>query len=86
MPATAKAFVVLMAAGVMVSMAQFALYIVAAGVGDTTSFAAWSAWLGAFREFGLGLLLAGIVLALVTIGNVLGFQFDRIGELVRTGH
>lgn len=86
MPLTAKAFVVLMAAGVMVSMAQFVLYIVAAGIDDATSFAAWSAWLGPFREFGLGLLLAGIVLALATIGNVLGFQFNRITELVRTGH
>lgn len=86
MPPTAKAFVVLMAAGVMVSMAQFVGYIVAAGVGDATSFAAWSAWLGPFREFGLGLLLAGIVLALATIGNVLGFQFNRINELIRTGH
>jgi len=30
-------------------------------------------------------LLTGIVLALVTIGNVLSFQFDRIREIITTG-
>jgi hypothetical protein len=86
MPATAKAFVVFMMMGVMVSIAQFVLYIVAASSADNAvSFSAWSSWLGPFRELGLGLLLIGIVLALVTIGNVLAFQFDRIKTIVRTG-
>lgn len=85
MPATAKVFVALMMLGLMVSIAQFVLYLVAAGAGSAQSFAAWSAWLGPFRELGLGLLLAGIVMALVTIGNVLGFQFDRIKEIIATG-
>jgi len=85
MPRTAKLFVAFMVAGLMVSMAQFVLYAIAAGVTNPQSFAAWTAWLGPFREFGLGLLLAGIVLALVTIGNVLGFQFSRIREIVATG-
>jgi len=85
MPKTAKLFVAFMAAGLMVSMLQFILYIVAAGVTNPQSFAAWSAWLGPFREFGLGLLLTGIVLALVTIGNVLAFQFDRVREIITTG-
>lgn len=85
MPRTAKAFLGLMAAGLMVSMLQFGLYIAAAQDADTDGFVAWSAWLGPLREMGLGLLLSGIVLALVTIGNVLGFQFGRIREILRTG-
>ncbi|MCH8984968.1 MAG: hypothetical protein IH943_12875 [Acidobacteria bacterium] len=40
---------------------------------------------GTTTEFGLGLILAGIALALVTIGNVLAFQFFRIQQLIRTG-
>jgi len=85
MPVTAKLFVGIMMLGLMVSMLQFVLYIVAAGVTNPQSFAAWAAWLGPLREFGLGLLLTGIVLALVTIGNVLAFQFSRIREIVATG-
>ena len=30
--------------------------------------------------------MIGIVLALVTIGNVLGFQFGRIKEIIATGN
>jgi hypothetical protein len=82
MPASAKAFIALMAVGMMVSMAQFVLYVVATGVDDP---APWFAWLGPLRELGLGLLLAGIVLALYTIGTVLGFQFHRIRSIVETG-
>ena len=85
MPATAKAFIVLMMTGLMVSIAQFVGYVVAANVEDPQSFAAWLAWLGPFRELGLGLILAGIVLALVSIGTVLRFQFDRITQIIRTG-
>lgn len=85
MPLVAKLFIGFMVLGLMVSMLQFALYVVAASVTNPQSFAAWAAWLGPFREFGLGLLLTGIVLALVAIGNVLGFQFSRIREIVTTG-
>ncbi len=85
MPKTAKAFVALMMAGLMVGVAQFVLYGFAATADGAQSFAAWGAWLGPLREFSLGLLLAGIVLALVTIGNVLAFQFDRIRGIVATG-
>jgi len=85
MPKTAKLFVGFMALGLMVSMLQFVLYIAAASVSSPQSFAAWSAWLGPLREFGLGLLLTGIVLALVTIGNVLAFQFSRVREIITTG-
>jgi len=84
MPRTAKVFVALMALGVMVSVFQFVLYLVVANGVDNP--AAWFAWLGPLREVGLGLILSGIVMALVTIGNVLGFQFDRINEIVTTGN
>ncbi len=84
MPAAAKAFVGLMMFGVMLAVFQFVLYLVVAGGVDTP--AAWFAWLGPLRELSLGLILAGIVLALVTIGNVLGFQFGRIKEIITTGN
>ncbi|HYZ99412.1 MAG TPA: hypothetical protein VE575_11715 [Acidimicrobiales bacterium] len=85
MPLSAKLFIGLMAMGMMVAMAQFVLYIVATTVSGESSIQAWFAWLGPTREIGLGLLLSGIVLALYTIGTVLGFQFDRIKSIVRTG-
>ena len=81
-PGTAKAFVALMMLGLMISIAQFIGYIVVAGSSDPASA---FAWLGPFREVGLGLILAGIALALVTIGNVLGFQFWRIQNLIKNG-
>ena len=90
MPTSAKIFVGLMMMGVMLAVAQFVLYLVVAygdgGERSLQSFQAWLAWLGPLREVSLGLLLAGIVMALVTIGNVLGFQFDRIKEIVKTGN
>ena len=82
MPRTAKAFVALMMLGLMVSIAQFVGYVVVAGSSDP---AAAFAWLGPLREFGLGLILAGIALALVAIGNVLAFQFYRFQQLIQTG-
>ncbi len=82
MPPSAMAFLALMVAGVMVSIAQLVLYIIAAYVDDPT---AWFAWLGALRELGLGLLLLGIVMALYTIGTALGAQFNRTREIVTTG-
>lgn len=84
MPATAKAFLVLMMLGFMAAIAQFVLYVVAAAtVEHPTTFVAWSAWLGPARELMLGLLLSGIVLALVSIGTVLAFQFSRLQEIIR---
>ncbi len=62
MPTTAKAFIGLTVLGLMAGALQFVLYVVvAAGVDNLP---AWFAWLGPFREFGLGMLLSGIVLAL----------------------
>lgn len=83
MPLTAKLFVALMMAGVMVAMFQFVVYAVVSTFGDPSRAEAFFAWLGPLREAGLGFILAGIVLALVTIGNVLGFQFSRIREIIR---
>jgi hypothetical protein len=85
MPATAKAFVVLMMAGLMISIAQFGLYLYTLTFDTLAEVTPWWAWLGPFRELGLALLLSGIVLALATIANVLGFQFSRIRSIAATG-
>lgn len=82
MPSTAKVFVALMALGLLTAMVQFVGYLVVAGGGVDA--ASWLAFLGPLRELGLGLILAGITMALVTIGNVLRFQFDRITEIIKT--
>lgn len=82
MPASAKLFIVLMMLGVMAGMAQFVGYVVATTVDHP---AVWFAWLGPLRELSIGLLLLGIVMALYTIGTVLGFQFNRVRELVTNG-
>jgi len=85
MPTTAKAFVALMMAGLMVSVVQFILYLVTTGFDTLQDVQTWFAFLGPLRELGLGLILAGITLALATIANVLGFQFWRIRDIVKTG-
>lgn len=84
MPGTAKAFVFLMMLGLTVSILQFILYLVVAA-GNAANPEAWFAFLGPLRELGLGLILSGITLALVTIAKALGFQFDRMVELITTG-
>jgi hypothetical protein len=85
MSATAKAFVGLMMAGLMISMVQFGLYLYTLTFDTVAEITPWWAWLGPLRELGLALLLSGIVLALATIANVLGFQFSRIRSIVATG-
>lgn len=86
MPAIAKAFVVLMMMGMVAGIAQFVLYVgQLSNADDPASFASWANWLAPFRELALGLILAGIVLALVTIGNVLAFQFNRVTSIIQTG-
>mgnify|MGYP001061108532 CR=1 FL=1 len=90
MPLTAKLFVALMAMGLMIEMVQFGFYIYVATLDGGTAegvatIKAYYTWLGPLREAGLGLILSGIVLALGTIGTVLGFQFSRIQELISTG-
>jgi hypothetical protein len=85
MPTTAKAFVGLMVAGVMVGVVQFIGYVVVSTASNPTDMATAFSWLGPLREVGLGLLLAGIVLALATIAKALGFQFARITEIITSG-
>lgn len=83
MPKAAKAFIGLMMVGLMMGVVQFVGYVIVAGSSDPSVYAANFAWLGPFREVSLGLLLSGIVLALASIGNALGFQFSRIAEIVK---
>ena len=45
----------------------------------------WATWANPLREVSFGLLLGGIVFALYTISNVLGFQVSRIRELIMGG-
>lgn len=85
MPVAAKLFLALMIAGLMVEIAQFFFYVYVASLTDGATVAAYSTWLGPFREFGLGLLLSGVVLALATIARALDFQFSRIRELITAG-
>lgn len=85
MPLTAKLFVGLMMIGMMIEVAQFVAYLMVALSGNETTIAVTSVWLGPLREAGLGILLSGIVLALATVARVLGMQFSRIQELIRTG-
>ena len=85
MPVTAKIFVVLMVAGLMVEIVQFIAYAVVAGMTDATDIAIAFTWLGPLREFGLGLLLAGIVLALATIARALDFQTARVVQIITRG-
>jgi len=85
MPITAKLFIVLMMAGLMVEIAQFIGYVIVAGLDDSGRIAVASAWLGPLREAGLGLLLSGIVLALATIARALDFQSARIVQIITRG-
>ncbi len=85
MPATANVFVALMMLGLMIELAQFIAYAYVASLTDASTIAAYSTFLGPFREFGLGTLLSGVILALATIATALEFQFDRVVELVRSG-
>ncbi|MGH3443398.1 MAG: hypothetical protein ACRDUY_15410 [Nitriliruptorales bacterium] len=86
MPAAAKWLPGIMMVGMMAAIAQFVLYgVAAASAGDPASYAVWTTWLGPFRETALGVLLAGITLALFAISKVLGFQFSRIQQIVKHG-
>lgn len=84
-PTTARAFVALMMTGMMAGLSQFVLSIVVATKADTpASFTSWSVWLVPFRNVAVGLLLAGIILALVTIADVLRFQWTRLHAIAFT--
>jgi len=98
MPWTAWAFLGLMMSGLMLEIATFGLHIQAAIqandyfitgnppatdatylLGRAQTILAYAAPL---RMVAIGLLLAGIVAALYTVGNVLRFQFDRVREII----
>ncbi len=85
MPATGKIFLGLMMLGLMVEMVQFVLYGYVASLDDVATITVYSTWLGPLREFGVGVLLSGVVLALATIARALDFQFSRVRELITTG-
>lgn len=83
MPTPARGFVALMVLGLLLGVVQFIGYLIVAGGGADA--ASNFAWLAPLREVSLALILAGIALALVAIGNVLGFQFWRVQDLIRAG-
>ncbi len=85
MPATGKIFLGLMMVGLMIEMVQFVLYGYVASLHDVATISVYSTWLGPLREFGLGVLLSGVVLALATIARALDFQSSRVRELITTG-
>lgn len=85
MPASAKAFIVLMMVGLMVEIAQLVGYAYVAGLSDAGDIGVASTFLGPLREFGLGLLLSGIVLALATIARALDFQSSRLVSIITRG-
>lgn len=98
MPVSAWAFLILMMTGLMVEIGTLGLHIYAAvqihdyyitGVppaADATHLLGRAqtvlAYAAPLRMVGVGFLLAGIVAALYTIGNVLRFQFDRITAII----
>jgi hypothetical protein len=86
MPVTGKLFTGLMVLGMMLAIGQFVVYLAVSTFSDPQTIASYFAWLGPVREAALGLLLSGIVLALVTIAKVLAFQFSRVTEIVSVGH
>lgn len=84
-PTTAKLFLGLMMAGLMIEIGQFVAYAIVASNDVPTTVTTAFAWLGPVREVGLGLLLAGVVLALATIAKVLGFQSWRLQQILTDG-
>jgi hypothetical protein len=98
MPWTAWAFLGLMMSGLMLEIATLGLHVQAAiqandyyitgnpPAADATYLLGRAqtilAYAAPLRMVAIGLLLAGIVAALYTIGNVLRFQFDRVREII----
>ncbi len=91
MPATAKAFIVLMMMAMMILLFSVVAHVVLAGniasavaSGDAAGIASartWATWLEGLRRFGAATYLLSISLGLATIFKVLGFQSVRIREL-----
>ena len=86
MPGTAKAFIVLMAMGMMIILAAVVFHVVAGvniGGGNWSAVQAeqWTIWLEAARRFGTILYLFAIMLGLVTIAKVIRYQTFRIRQI-----
>lgn len=87
MPASAKAFIALMAVAMMTLLAAVVGHVilgVGAADGDASVLAdleRWSLWLEAVRRFGIATYLLSISLGLATIVTVLRFQAIRIRRL-----
>ena len=89
MPATAKAFIVLMAMSMMILLAAVIAHVVV-GVqinAETLSLVdaeQWDLWLEAARRFAVQLYLFAIALGLGTIIYVIRYQSIRIREIAKT--
>ncbi len=89
MPASAKAFVGLMAMGMMIILAGVVGHFVIANqiAGGSTQMLEtseqWSIWLEGVRRFGVAVYLVAIAFGLATILTVLRFQTTRIRELAK---
>ncbi len=88
MPATAKAFIVIMAMAMMLIFAAVVLHIgagiaIAAGGVAATAAEQWFIWIEAARRLGVILYLFAITLGLVTIARVIRFQTFRIREVAK---
>ena len=88
MPPTGRAFIGLMAMGMMLIVGAVVLHLIvgtliATGSDSTlTNAEEWSIWLEAARRFGVSTYLFSILLGLATIILVLRFQTVRIREIV----
>jgi hypothetical protein len=88
MPATGRAFIGLMAMGMMLIVGAVVLHLIVGtliATGSDSTLAnseEWSIWLEAARRFGVSTYLLSIALGLATIIIVLRFQSGRIRELV----
>ena len=87
MPPSAKAFIGLMAMGMMIILAGVVGHFViasqiAGGSADALATSEqWSIWLEGVRRFGVAVYLVAIAFGLATIVTVLRFQTTRIREL-----
>ena len=88
MPATARAFIVLMATGMMTLLVAVVLHFIVGGAiaaDDASALAnaeTWSIVLEGVRRLGIAIYLFSIAFGLATIITVLRFQSVRIGEVV----
>lgn len=86
MPTTAKAFIVLMAMGMMIILAAVVAHVVVGQAITDGSWTAlkveqWTIWLEAARRIGVVIYLFAITLGLITIATVIPYQTFRIREI-----